>query len=86
MASIAEVFAAIARERSYQDRKWGALDTYHHNIDRWMEIASEEFDEAVAAWADIHVGAHVTQAELLQAAAVIVACLEQHGVVEREAS
>jgi hypothetical protein len=81
----AEVFAAIARERAYQDRKWGSLDTYDHSLLRWIEIAEEEIEEAKRV-RDTSLGYDSASRELLQAAAVLVAFLEQHGVVEREQS
>lgn len=72
-----EVFNAIDREREYQNRKWSDNP---HSLNRWIQIIEKELVEAKRA------RRHPDEAkrELLQVASVIVACLEQHGVVERE--
>lgn len=83
MRGVDPVFKALANECQYQDRKWGRLDTYTHDVGRWIEIMRHELAEAIeAAWDGGTNDAGALQ-ELLQATAVGVAALQQHGVVER---
>lgn len=72
---------AIVRERVYQDKKYGTPAERDLPIDRYLEIAAIELEEAMAAMeaADDE----NAKLEALQVAAVIVAMLERHGVVER---
>lgn len=83
MAGMDDVFAAIARERGYQHRKWGPKE---HGIAAWLLIARGELGEAERAWLKDGDKADANAlGEMLQVAAVLVAGLEQHGVVERPA-
>jgi len=83
-AERAAIFAAIDRERAYQDAKWGTIQQNPHTIGDWIFIAYKELCEADTAAASLLQSRQKEAlAELLQAAAVIVACLEQHGIVER---
>lgn len=75
------VYAAIDRERDYQDRKWGDKP---HTIGEWLLIMEAELDEAKAAWSK-GVGDDDAKRELLQVIAVGVAALEQHDIIERKA-
>jgi len=73
------IFAAIDRERAYQDHKWGAnrrLDTQ-----MWLSILSAELGEAWRDW--IKGNPDRARAEILQVAAVAVATLESLGLEER---
>jgi hypothetical protein len=79
MSSREEIFQAISRERDYQDKKWGIRD---HQIASWMAIMKGEMNEADIAW--LKEGDKNTLKEILQVIAVGVACLERHGVVERD--
>jgi len=75
------VVEAIRRERTYQDKKWGALQDNPHTLLEWLAIVRRELEEADVAW--LSADDDNCQRELLQVATVIVACLEQHGVMER---
>ena len=110
----AEAVTAIARERDYQDGKYGPVlrHAYHalprlkepakvvlpselhnavegpggHELAAWLLIIEAELAEAKKA--AIHGGFQTAQgrdsirAEIVQIAAVCVAALQQHGVVE----
>ena len=76
-----KVYVAISRERAYQDRKWG---THGHSVGEWLLILESELAEAKQGWVKGK-GDGEALAEILQVAAVAVACLETHGVVERKA-
>ena len=79
-----KVFEAIRREREYQDRKWGTIKENPHSFLRWIDIVrkkAKEADEDARCWDSNH---SIAKVKLLQSAAVIVACLEQVGVVERK--
>jgi hypothetical protein len=73
------IFAAISREREYQQCKWGDKP---HTVGEWLLIAQGELDEAISAWTK-DISDEQALSELLQVTAVGVAALEQHGVVER---
>ena len=83
----AEVFAAIDAERAYQDAKWGDIAAHPHILPRWLKIAIGEITEAAEAFSqfsgdqDVEEVENTVKAEMLQTAAVIVAALEQHGVI-----
>ena len=79
------VFDAIDRERWYQDEKWGTIKDHPHDVPGWLLIMQSELNEALEAW--VHNGGD-TEAlrEIIQVVATGVACLEQHGVFERECS
>ena len=79
-----DIFNAIDRERQYQDKKWGTIESRPHSVAEWLLILESELTEAKQAWIKKN-GDHSALMELVQVAAVAVACLEQHGVVEREA-
>ena len=75
-----KVYVAIARERAYQGRQWG--NTWH-TVGEWLLILESELTEAKQGWVKGH-GNCEALLEILQVAAVAVACLEAHGVVERQ--
>jgi hypothetical protein len=75
-----EVVNAIGRERDYQDCKWGQPN---HSVPGWLLILEAELAEAKQGWVKER-GDRDALREILQVAAVAVACLEQHGVYERE--
>jgi hypothetical protein len=77
-----EVFEAISRERAFQNAKWGKPHDLGHNIPAWLLIARKELREAEDAWVE-QTGDDKALEEILQTAAVLVACLQHHGVVER---
>lgn len=77
------IIAAIDRERAYQDNKWGTIQEHPHDVAAWILIMRSELAEAEQGWVKGN-GDRDALAEILQVIAVGVACLEQHGVVERE--
>lgn len=75
------IWAAIERERDYQDGKYGTPGERILSVrSYWLIAALElaEVEKATSEGDDQH-----ALAEVLQVAAVCVACLERHGVVER---
>jgi hypothetical protein len=82
MSTKSIVFEAIARERDYQDAKWGTIQERPHTVGEWLLIAEHELQEAKDAWCTGR-GDEGALEELLQAITVGVACLEQHGIVMR---
>ncbi len=74
-----KIWEAIRREREYQDAKWGQNP---HEVGAFLLIMQKELQEAIDAWCS-HRGDEGALEELLQVVAVGVACMEQHGVVER---
>jgi len=80
MADRGQIFLAVKREREYQDRKWGDKS---HTVGNFLLIMEGEMEEAKQAWRKGDGDADALR-ELLQVIAVGIACLEQHGVVERE--
>lgn len=82
MKTQAFIFEAIQRERWYQDKKWGTIEEHPHTVAEWILVMESELQEAKQGWLK---GTSNLQAleEILQVIATGVACLEQHGVVER---
>lgn len=76
------VFAAIDRERAWQEQKWGTNQEHPHSVAEWLLIVESELAEAKHAWTK-GIGDADALAELVQIAAVAVAALEQHGAIER---
>ena len=75
------IIDAIQRERDYQDAKWGTVEENPHSIFQWANLIDEELLEASRS---IDNGRKLAALrEILQVAVVCVACLEQHGIVER---
>jgi len=77
------IFDAIDRERDYQLCKWGPRgnNRYEHSVGEWLLIIESELEEAKEAW--VRLGVREALEEVLQVASVAVACMEEHGVVER---
>lgn len=78
----AQVGIAIGRERIYQDQKHGSLAEHGHTLGEWILIAEAELEEAKEALIKGGSGRDSVRSELVQVAATIVACLEQHGLSE----
>lgn len=81
--SIPQILAmdAILAERHFQDNKHGPLSgAGGHTLGEWIIIAEEELAEARKALIKGGIGRDSLRSELIQVAAVLVACLEQHGV------
>jgi hypothetical protein len=74
-----DVYAAINRERRYQDAKFGGRP---HEIPSWLMLAKREIEEAEEKWCRADKDEDGAIAEVVQATAVLVALLEQHGVAE----
>lgn len=86
--SIAEVqawydaIAAVDKERTYQDDKWGPISTHGHTLGEWLLILEAELFEAKTALIKGGEGRDSIRSELVQIAAVAMAALEQHGTEE----
>lgn len=78
------VYEAIDNERDYQDNKWGTIEQHPQDVSGWILIMREELQEAEQEW--VNANAEASLEELLQVVATGVACLEQHGVIERAAN
>lgn len=80
-----EIYQAIDRERDYQDEKWGTLEEHNHTLEEWCDILYQRVDKA---WRNCRTPntTNPKQAlhEILTVASVAIACMEQHGVSERE--
>lgn len=83
-ASDFDVWAAILRERNYQNEKWGHPDHNPHTIFEWIGIMEKEIQEAKAAYFQRPADGIQMLQEILQVVAVGVACMEQHGIRERQ--
>lgn len=73
------IVTAIARERDYQDTKWGPPTRL--DLGGFLVVMRAELFEAEQAFA--HGDNEAALCEILQVAAVCVASMEAHGVVER---
>ena len=74
------VVLAISKERERQDEKWGSLEVKQQSVAGYLLILEAEIAEAKAGWMKNIEGRHSALAEIVQIAAVAVACLQQHGV------
>lgn len=74
-----DVIDELKRERDYQDNKRGTVDENPHEVGQWLKIIRKKLDAAEEAYAACFT--HSARAEIVQVAAVAVACLEEHGVV-----
>lgn len=72
------VYAAIDKERTHQDQKWGANKP--QSLPGFFVILRKELQEAEDAWVKNVTGDHAPLNELVQVAATAVACLEKYGV------
>jgi hypothetical protein len=72
-----QVFDKIITERAYQDRKWGADKP--QSLPGYLLILQREVQEAIDGWMKDSSGRDAPLNEILQVAAVAVACLEQYG-------
>lgn len=68
-------FQFLLKERAYQDKLW---PNHRHSLSQWLVIAMARLSKACCAWAEGD-GLRCCQ-ELMTAAAVICAALEEHGV------
>lgn len=81
MSSRSDVLDAIIRERKHQDLRWGTIEENPHEIGQWLAIMRTEGGEAMDSYLSCE--SEDALREILQLIAVGVACLEQHGVIER---
>lgn len=81
----ANVFAAIAEERKFQDQKWGTITEHPHDVGAWLTIMRSLLADAERAYMSQRgdVGA---LDEIRKVVAVGTACMEQHGPVFRATS
>lgn len=77
-----DIFDAITRERFYQDAKRGPAHDRNLSLGDWILIMQEELEEARKEFVR-GVGTKAALKEVLQVAAVGVACIENCGLVER---
>jgi hypothetical protein len=76
------VYSAINDERYFQDRKWGTPDQHPHEVGGWLTIMRSLLADAEREWSGKR-GDEGALDELRKVVAVGIACMEQHGVVER---
>jgi hypothetical protein len=74
-----EVFELIRKERDFQDIKWGSLEEKQQSLAGYLLIIQKELDEATLGWVKNKTGKDSALTELVQVAAVAVACLQQYG-------
>ena len=74
-----DVFDLIREERAYQDKKWGTLEDKGQSCAGYLVVLEKELDEAKDGWMKNVPGRDSTLGEVVQVAAVAVACLEQYG-------
>ncbi|MDP3723508.1 MAG: hypothetical protein Q8R91_08440 [Candidatus Omnitrophota bacterium] len=85
MSDRQQIYAAMDRERAYQQQKRPRSHAGGHEIPGWIAIMRAELAEAEDAWVRGD-GAPANAAslrEILQVVSTGVAALEQYGVVER---
>jgi len=75
------IYDAIETERAYQDKKYGDQHDRQLSLGDFILIIEEELSEAKQEF--VRNGRIFSLREILQVAAVCVACMEVHGVVER---
>lgn len=78
-----DVYKAVDKERIYQDNKHGTIENHPHSVGEWLLIIEDELQEAKNGWCREHSDARALE-EILQVISTGVACLEQHGIVERK--
>lgn len=79
----ATIMSAVVRERRHQDQTHGTIVDHPHSVGEWLLIIETELLEAKAAWVR-ETGDRGALLEILQVVSTGFACLEQHGVVERD--
>lgn len=74
-----QVVIAILRERRFRKRQYGPRADL--SVSTWLLLLEAEMDEAKRAW---HKGGEAAAlAQIVQVAALAVACLENHVLVDR---
>jgi len=78
-----KIMAAIAKERVFQDHKFGPITSSGgHEKGAWLLLVESELHETKHALIKGGQGRDAFTSELIQVAAVCVAALEQHGLEE----
>lgn len=77
-----EIIDAIIEERDYQDKKWGSIHNHPHTPFEWVGIMEKKVADAKKAYFQ-RPATELMLAEILQAVAVGIAMLQQHGVETR---
>lgn len=77
-AEQAQVFEAIAKERQYQEEKFG--ENKPQSLAGYLLILESELEEAKRGWIKNLPGKSAPLNEIVQIAAVAVACLERYGL------
>lgn len=83
-ATFNEVIDAIAIERTFQDAKWGSIESNPHDKGTWFILTEAELSEVKEALIKGGTGRNSFAQELVQVAALCVATLEQHGLGHKE--
>ena len=79
----ATAVAAIMDERQFQDQKFGKLgEGGEHTLGEWVLLIEAELNEAKESLIKGGTGRNALRSEIVQIAALAVACLEQHGTVD----
>ena len=78
-----EVYAVINGERDHQDRKWGTIDERPKEVGSWLTLLRAILTKAETEWATANVD-DCALSEIRKLAATAVACMEQHGAIDRE--
>ncbi len=79
----AAVISAIVNERAYQDAKWGTIQERPREVGTYLTLMRALLTDADRAYAKSK-GDEPALNELRKVIAVGVACLEQHGVQDRQ--
>jgi hypothetical protein len=75
-----EVIVALSQERAFQDQKHGTIYEVPHTPGGWMLLIKHELIEAENALIKGGMGRDSWRHEIVQVAALCIACLEQHGL------
>lgn len=78
-----DVYACIDGERDYQDRKWGSPQQRPKQVGAWLTLMRALLTRAESEWA-VSDGDTEALEQIRKVTAVGVACMEQHGAVERK--
>ncbi len=76
------VTVAIMEERQFQNQKHGTVEDVPHSLGEWVLLIEAELEEAKRALIKGGSGRDSVRSELIQVAALVFACLEQHGTVD----
>ena len=77
-----KVLDAVHEERVFQNRKWGTVGDHPHEVGGWLTIMRKLLSDAEEAWSS-NKGDIGALDEIRKVVAVGIACMEQHGPVNR---